>query len=92
MSEIEKSTSEVDQELTLEAQQHLMNLEALVQFRELHPEMFETIAPKVKAILTEGDNPIIPVLSEEEIKGLRSHAEKYVKLAHTHVETLERIY
>lgn len=68
MSEIEKSTSEVDQELTLEAQQHLMNLEALVQFRELHPEMFETIAPKVKAILTEGDNPIIPVLSEEEIK------------------------
>ena len=35
---------------------------------------------------------VVRSLSEEEIKGLRSHAEKYVKLAHTHVETLERIY
>jgi hypothetical protein len=68
MSEIQKSSSEVDQELALEAQQHLINLEALVRFRELHPEIFEAIAPKVKAILTEGDNPIVPVLSEEEIK------------------------
>lgn len=67
MSETQKSLSE-HQELTQEAQEHLVNLEALVRFRELHPEMFETIAPKVKAILTEGDNPIIPVLSEEEIK------------------------
>ena len=68
MSELEKSSSESDQELTLEAQQHLVNLEALVRFRELHPKIFETIAPKVKAVLTEVDNPIVPVLSEEAIK------------------------
>ncbi len=67
MSETQKSLSE-HQELTQEAQQHLVNLEALVRFREFHPEIFEAIAPKVKAILTEGKNPIIPVLSEEEIK------------------------
>ena len=53
MSEIEKSTSEVDQELTQEAEQHLANLEALVRFQELHPEIFEMIAPRVKAVLTE---------------------------------------
>lgn len=67
MSETQKSLSE-HQELTQEAQQHLVNLEALVQFRELHPGIFATIAPKVKAVLTEGDNPIVPVFSEEEIK------------------------
>ncbi len=68
MSEIQKSSSEVDQELTQEAQQHIANIEALVQFRALHPEIFATIAPKVKAVLTEGDSPVIPVLSEEAIK------------------------
>lgn len=67
MSETQKSLSE-HQELTQEAQQHLTNLEALVRFRELHPEIFATIAPKVKAVLTEGENPIVPVLSEEAMK------------------------
>lgn len=67
MSETQKSLSE-HQELTQEAQQHLANLEALVRFRELHPEIFAMIAPKVKAVLTKGKNPIIPVLSEEQIK------------------------
>lgn len=67
MSETQKSLSE-HQELTQEAQQHLANLEALVRFRKLHPDIFEAIAPKVKAVLTEGDNPVVPVLSEEEIK------------------------
>lgn len=68
MSEVQKSFWESDQELTQEAQQHLANLEALVRFRELHPEIFATIAPKVKAVLTEGESPIIPVLSEEAMK------------------------
>ena len=67
MSETQKSLSE-HQELTQEAQEHLANLEALVRFRELHPEIFETISPKVKALLTEGEHPLVPVLSEEQIK------------------------
>lgn len=68
MSEVQKSFWESDQELTQEAQQHLANLEALVRFRELHPEIFEMISPKVKALLTEGEHPLVPVLSEEQIK------------------------
>ena len=94
MSEIQKSSSEVDQELTQEAQQHIANIEALVQFRALHPEIFEAIAPKVKAILTKGDNPVIPVLSEEEIKEqilTKPRKNKYGLVMETLEQELENI-
>ncbi len=35
---------------------------------------------------------VVRALSEEEIRGLRQHAQGYMKLAASHIETLERIY